>query len=175
MMHRPGIKSAIGPDGSPLTIANLPPTTTKRWVIRRKAEVVSAVRGGILSLEKACSRYTLTVDEFLSWQASIEQHGLAGLRTTRLQHYRMRSDRAAAAGEARPDRQRIARDERVPWIWISAVVFPVDQAVAAVRGQATAVEIGCDFLTRDGWKRERRDRIVGHGGRGWRETRKGLA
>ena len=42
----------------------------------------------LLSLEEACSRYTLTVDEFLSWQFSIDQHGLAGLRTTRIQQYR---------------------------------------------------------------------------------------
>ena len=28
------------------------------------------------------------VEEFLSWQASIDQHGLAGLRTTRIQQYR---------------------------------------------------------------------------------------
>ena len=78
----------IGPDGMPLTLADLPPPNTKRWVIRRKAEVVAAVRGGLLSLEEACSRYTLTVDEFLSWQFSIDQHGLAGLRTTRIQQYR---------------------------------------------------------------------------------------
>ncbi len=69
----------IGPDGSPLTIADLPPKDTKRWVIRRKAEVVAAVRGGLLSMEEACERYTLTVDEFLSWQRSIDKHGLAGL------------------------------------------------------------------------------------------------
>jgi hypothetical protein len=79
---------------SRLTIVNLPPTTTKRWVIRRKAEIVAAVRGGVLSLEEACSRYMLTADEFVSWQASIEQYGLAGLRTTRLQHYRIQSDQA---------------------------------------------------------------------------------
>src|SRR6478735_8784399 len=78
--HRPRVKYVIGPDGSPLTIADLPAPGTKRWVIRRKAEVVAAVRGGLLSLEEACSRYTLTVDEFLSWQFSIDQHGLAGLR-----------------------------------------------------------------------------------------------
>ena len=66
--HRPRVKYVIGPDGSPLTIADLPPPTTKRWVIRRKAEVVAAVRGGLLSLEEACARYTLTVEEFLSWQ-----------------------------------------------------------------------------------------------------------
>jgi hypothetical protein len=71
-----------------LTIADLPPANTRRWVIRRKAEVVAAVRGGLLSLEEACERYTLTVEEFLSWQASINDHGLAGLRTTRIQQYR---------------------------------------------------------------------------------------
>ena len=37
---------------------------------------------------------------------------------------------------------------------------------SAIRGQPTAVEIGCDLPPSDGWKRERRDRIVGHGGRG---------
>ncbi|MGA0532119.1 DUF1153 domain-containing protein [Hansschlegelia sp. KR7-227] len=87
-MHRGRTKYVIGPDGSPLTVADLPPTDTKRWVIRRKAEVVAAVRGGLLSLEEACQRYTLTVEEFLSWQASIDRHGLAGLRTTRIQQYR---------------------------------------------------------------------------------------
>jgi len=30
----------------------------------------------------------LTVEEFLNWQASIDEHGIAGLRTTRIQHYR---------------------------------------------------------------------------------------
>jgi hypothetical protein len=85
---RPRVKYVIGPDGSPLTVADLPPPSTRRWVIRRKAEVVAAVRGGLLSLEEACTRYALTVDEFLSWQVSIDQYGLAGLRTTRLQQYR---------------------------------------------------------------------------------------
>jgi Protein of unknown function (DUF1153) len=85
---RPRVKYVIGPDGSPLTVADLPAPSTRRWVIRRKAEVVAAVRGGLLSLDEACNRYTLTVDEFLSWQMSIDQFGLAGLRTTRIQQYR---------------------------------------------------------------------------------------
>jgi hypothetical protein len=85
---RPRVKYVIGPDGSPLTIADLPPSNTRRWVIRRKAEVVAAVRGGLLSIDEACKRYTLTVDEFLSWQHAIDRHGLAGLRTTRIQQYR---------------------------------------------------------------------------------------
>ena len=85
---RPRVKYVIGPDGSPLTIADLPPTNTRRWVIRRKAEVVAAVRGGLLSLDEACTRYRLTVEEFLSWQASIDEYCLAGLRTTCIQQYR---------------------------------------------------------------------------------------
>ncbi len=38
---------------------------------------------------EACSRFVLTVDEFLSSQSSLDQHGLAGLRTTRIQQYWM--------------------------------------------------------------------------------------
>ena len=49
---------------------------------------MAAVRGGLLSLEEACERYVLTVEEYLSWQRSIDRHGLAGLRTTRIQDYR---------------------------------------------------------------------------------------
>ncbi len=78
----------IGPTGAPLTLADLPPRETQRWVIRRKAEVVAAVHGGLLTLDEACDRYSLTNEEFLGWQKSIEQHGLAGLRTTRIQQYR---------------------------------------------------------------------------------------
>ena len=82
------VSYVIGPDGSPLTLADLPPPGTKRWVIRRKAEVVAAVRGGLLSLDDACRRYTLTVEEFLAWQRAIDRFGLAGLRATRVQQYR---------------------------------------------------------------------------------------
>jgi hypothetical protein len=66
----------------------LPPTDTKRWVARRKAVVVDAVRRGALTLEEACRRYRLSVEEFDAWQRAIEAHGVAGLRVTRLQIYR---------------------------------------------------------------------------------------
>jgi hypothetical protein len=77
-----------GPGGGPLSIVDLPPSDTKRWVPRRKAEVVAAVHGGLISLEEACRRYALTVEEFLSWQHAIDQHGLNGLRASQLQHNR---------------------------------------------------------------------------------------
>ena len=94
--HRPRVKYVIGPDGSPLTISDLPAPGTKRWVIRRKAEVVAAVRGGLLSLDEACSRYALNPDEILSWQHCMDRFGPAGLRTTRTQLYR----RSAARPES---------------------------------------------------------------------------
>jgi hypothetical protein len=80
--------NVIGPAGKPLSLDDLPPPGTKRWVIRRKAEVVTAVRAGLLTLEEACERYNLSVEEFLSWQSLIDKHGMRGLRTTRLQQYR---------------------------------------------------------------------------------------
>jgi hypothetical protein len=81
-------RRVIGPDGEPLTLADLPPANNQRWVMRRKARLVAAVRGGLLTLEDACARYSLTAEEFLSWQQSIEKHGFGGLRATRLQYYR---------------------------------------------------------------------------------------
>ena len=76
MPRRPKVKR-------PLTIADLPAPSTNRWVIRRKAEVIAAVYGGLASLEEVCRRYTLTVEDFLSWQSLIDRHG-----TTRVSRYR---------------------------------------------------------------------------------------
>jgi hypothetical protein len=69
-------------------ILDLPSPDTKRWVVRRKAVVVHAVRNGSISLQEACHRYRLSVEEFLAWQRAIERHGIPGLRVTRLQIYR---------------------------------------------------------------------------------------
>ena len=33
-------------------------------------------------------RYTLSIDEFLSWQRLMEAHGVRGLRATKVQSYR---------------------------------------------------------------------------------------
>ena len=87
-MQHPTERGVVGPDGTRLTLETLPPPDTIRWVARRKAEVVAAVRGGLLSLEEACARYGLTTEELLSWERAVERHGLPGLRATRIQHYR---------------------------------------------------------------------------------------
>jgi hypothetical protein len=67
--------------------------------------VVAAVRAGLISLEEACERYRLSVDEFLSWQRLIEKHGLRGLRTTRLQQYRKSPRPEGEHGPGRTDGQ----------------------------------------------------------------------
>jgi hypothetical protein len=69
-------------------MGDLPPANTRRWVVRRKAAVVAAVRTGRITMEEALRRYQLTEEEFLSWQRSFESHGLPGLRATRIQQYR---------------------------------------------------------------------------------------
>src|SRR5215831_5374235 len=80
----------------PAPAVELPSPDTKRWVVRRKAVVVHAVRNGSLSLQEACRRYRLSVEEFLAWQRAIERHGIPGLRVTRLQIYRDTDEMRAA-------------------------------------------------------------------------------
>ena len=64
------------------------PALNKRWTMRRKAVLVSAVRSGRISIEEACQVYKLSVDEFLAWERNLERYGIPGLRSTRYQIYR---------------------------------------------------------------------------------------
>ena len=80
--------SVTGPDGLTITIADLPPTDTRRWAARHKATVVTAVRGGLLTLEETCDRYKLSEEEFQSWERAFTQYGVLGLRITKRQEYR---------------------------------------------------------------------------------------
>ncbi|MBL8158548.1 DUF1153 domain-containing protein [bacterium] len=81
-------RTVKGPDGQSITIADLPSPDTKRWVIKKKAIVVAAVSGGLLTIAEACERYSLSLEEFLAWKRAIEKHGTPGLRSTKLQQYR---------------------------------------------------------------------------------------
>lgn len=80
--------SVKGPDGRPLTMEDLPPPNITRWVTRRKAEVVAAVDGGLLTEEAALNRYGLSAEEFETWHRLYTKHGAKGLRATRVQQYR---------------------------------------------------------------------------------------
>ena len=77
-----GVPGSRGPDGEH-------PTADSQFVaLQVEIAAPEPYGGGLLSLVEACSRYTLTVEEFLAWQSSIDRHGLAGLRATRIQQYR---------------------------------------------------------------------------------------
>ena len=82
MRHAIAKHAVLGPDGNVLTPVNLPPANTVRWVARRKAEVIAAVHGGLLTMAEACNRYRLSADEFLEWERHFKKHGLEGLRAS---------------------------------------------------------------------------------------------
>jgi hypothetical protein len=88
MSERPS--HVVGPCGEMLTIDALPSGKAVRWTVRRKAEVVSAVRGGLLTFDEACTSYGLAMEELISWQGALERSGMPGLRVTRTQEYRER-------------------------------------------------------------------------------------
>ena len=76
------------PDGSQMSRSELPARTTRRWVARRKAQVVRAVAGGLISEEEACEMYGLSSEELHSWRIAMETHGTRALRATAVQKYR---------------------------------------------------------------------------------------
>jgi len=76
-------KPIIGPDGAILTLRDLPRRGTKCWATRQKAKVVVAVDNGLLSLDEACRRYAMSVEEFLTWQKAWRSEGESGLKATR--------------------------------------------------------------------------------------------
>lgn len=91
--HKIRPSEVIGPLGEALTLESLPGRDTIRWVARRKAEVVAAVAGGLLTVDEACRRYSLSLQEFTSWQRAVDRSGMLGLRVTRIQQYRNRYER----------------------------------------------------------------------------------
>ncbi|MGY6694969.1 MAG: CtrA inhibitor SciP [Roseinatronobacter sp.] len=88
------IKRVDGPravtldDGSVLSLADLPPRDTRRWVASRKAIVVKAVSSGLLSRKAALERYSLSDEEFDIWAKAITKHGVDALKITSLHKYR---------------------------------------------------------------------------------------
>lgn len=88
------IKRVDGPravtfdDGTVLSLADLPPRDTRRWVASRKATVVKAVSSGLLSRKAALERYSLSDEEFDIWAKAISEHGVEALKVTTLHKYR---------------------------------------------------------------------------------------
>ena len=80
--------SVPGPLGASISLETLPPPDTRRWVVRRKAEVLAAINGGLITAAEACARYRLSPEELDLWQESLDRAGVPGLRVTRIQLYR---------------------------------------------------------------------------------------
>jgi Protein of unknown function (DUF1153) len=92
METRSAVQYVIGPDGEKMTRVDLPAPTVRRWVPRRKARVVAAVEGGLISREEACSRYAISDEEFEDWKSGLMSHGLRGLCVTKIHQRRGASE-----------------------------------------------------------------------------------
>ena len=71
----------------------LPPITTVRWVIRKKAIVLRDIKDGLLSFDDACTLYHISAEELKTWFDLVDMHGVRGLRATRMQEYRPPEER----------------------------------------------------------------------------------
>jgi len=65
------------------------PKPRQRWTVRRKATVIGAVRDGFVPINEVCETYNISIDEFLAWERDMDRYGIPGLRTTRVQIYRV--------------------------------------------------------------------------------------
>ena len=83
-----GPRAVTMPDGTVMTRADLPDPGTRRWVASRKAAVVRAVSGGLITRDDAVSTYGLSDEEFDGWAAAVERHGEVALKATAVQRYR---------------------------------------------------------------------------------------
>ena len=75
-------------DGSVMTLADLPPAKTRRWVASRKAAVVRGVAYGLITQSEALSRYKISDEEFQEWVRAVSRHGEDALKATAVQKYR---------------------------------------------------------------------------------------
>ncbi len=87
MTRRPTPQRANGERIRAVPMPTLPPAGTRRWVARRKAQVVEAVLSGMLKLDDALRRYELSIEEFSLWKRRFYRSGVDGLRMgLRLRH-----------------------------------------------------------------------------------------
>ncbi len=83
-----GQQSVTLPDGRVMTRADLPSSTTRRWVASRKAAVVIAVEAGLVSQDEAMEIWGLSAEELDAWKRAVARHGVAALKATAVQKYR---------------------------------------------------------------------------------------
>jgi hypothetical protein len=87
-----GPRAVTFSDGSTMTRADLPPRNTRRWVASRKASVVRAIAGGLITSEQAIEYYALSEEELGEWTMAVRRFGIEGLKVTGLQKRKTTND-----------------------------------------------------------------------------------
>lgn len=62
----------------PVRDHDLPAPEIDRWTPRRKAAVVAAVNVGVLTVDEACNRYRMSLEEFSAWDRALHNFGIIG-------------------------------------------------------------------------------------------------
>lgn len=74
------------PNGRLISLADLPPADTRRWVASRKELVVYAVASGMIARSAALKRYSLSEEELSGWETALASRGNEGLKVTKIQN-----------------------------------------------------------------------------------------
>ncbi|MFN5778299.1 MAG: DUF1153 domain-containing protein [Novosphingobium sp.] len=80
----------VGPSHEVLTQETLPPRPPVPCGWQPNVWCGAAVKSGLLTLDEALERYSLSLAEYYSWQDAMDRSGVAGLRVAAVQ-----SDRTA--------------------------------------------------------------------------------
>jgi len=75
--YHPTARNSLEP-----TLADLPAPNTRRWNATRKIFVVRAIELGMLSFDHASDRYSLSLEEFISWQKLAVNSGKRGVNSS---------------------------------------------------------------------------------------------
>ncbi len=54
-----------------------PPTNPQRWVPSQKQQVLACIMMGKIGFQEALKRYTLSIDELISWYAEHRKEAMA--------------------------------------------------------------------------------------------------
>jgi hypothetical protein len=70
-------------NGNVIAINDLPPADTRRWTPNKKAVLVRAVQGELISREELLARYNMEEAEFARWERELARIGANGLKVTK--------------------------------------------------------------------------------------------
>jgi hypothetical protein len=79
---------------------DLPKHADIRWIRRRKARVVAAVRAGIFGLHEALERYNLSIEEFIEWEREVSGELTKRRRTGRMRELTVMCGKMGRPGRA---------------------------------------------------------------------------